>query len=195
MSFNNEEYFPKNTPKTPPNTYIDTVINGFGNIVEPSSRNTQVNGDGNFVGEETANINILNSSGCTVSSGVIGCTIINSSGITVSDDNLVYINNKLFTAGGTSSTSYDIYTAEAILTLDNGTVEQRSSVAQLTILPLAAGHNQKFNIKNNSTTEVDQPVVPKLGSGDTIDGTDGLFLTYLDSITVQSDGTSNYIIL
>jgi len=89
----NTEYFPNQEFHEQPNAIIDSVIKGYGNIVAHSTRNTIVNGDSNYVGEETKNITILNSSGCVVSSGVVGCVIIASSGVVVTDSGQMWISN------------------------------------------------------------------------------------------------------
>ena len=196
-AYNNEEEFPKQVRIETPNTYIDSVIKGTGNVIERSARNVLVNGDNNYIGEETSNINIFNSSGCTVSSGVIGTTLINSSGIVVRTDNKVYINNQELITGGLSSSAYTILTASTtyFMDTDNGTVELRGTTTHDTHLPLALGHHQKFIVKNNSYAGVVQNVKPADGSSDSIDLQVLWVLGYLDSITVQSDGISNYIIV
>ena len=197
MSYNNIEEFPKQRSIENPRTYIDSVVKGSGNIIERSARNVIVNGHNNYVAEETRNINLFNSSACTISSGVVGVTIINSSGINVYSNDKVYINNKEFAPGGTSSTGYDIVTASVtyFMDTDNGTVELRGTSTHDTHLPLALGHNQKFIVKNNSYAGVEQNVKPADGSSDSIDLDILWVLGYLDSITVQSDGVSNYIIV
>ena len=199
MTYTNSELFPQRKRGTPPNTSIDSVIKGSGNIIDSSSRNTVVNGDANYVGEQTSNINIFNSSGCVVSSGVIGCVLINSSGIVVSDNNLVYINNQLFTAGSVSSDGYRKVTINttAIQPTD-GTIDvQYSGGIGIYYLPSPVGHFRKYTIKNNSPTFHDQDVwcysftIDNATSG----GAGKVTLAYLDSITVQSDGSANYLII
>ena len=199
MTYTNEELFPQYKKNEIPKSYIDTVIKGSGNIIEDSSRNTIVTGDNNYVGEETESITILNSSGCVVSSGVVGCVIIGSSGVVVSDNNLLYINNVLITSANTSSDGYRKSTTQyTIISLEDGTIDlQYNTSGGICYLPFPTGHNKKFTIKNNSPTFNDHEV---WASGYTIDnstsgGAGKVTLAYLESITVQSDGVSNYIII
>lgn len=192
MGYNNEEIFPKNGIKEPFNAYIDVVIKGAGNIIEHSARNVIVNGENNYVGDGAKNINIFNSSGCIVSSGVIGCTLISSSGVIVNTDGLCYINNTLINNNSIPTGSYVVVTSNYSLTSSNDTVEIKKTSSGNFYLPSCIGNNRKFNIKNSSL--VLHSIYPANGS-ETIDGNSLISIGTLDSVTVQSDGVSNYIII
>ena len=200
MAYNNEEVFPKIENTEVPNTTIDSVIKGYANRIEKSAKNVIVNGDRNYVGHATSNINIFNSSGCVVSSGVTGCTLINSSGITIYDDNKVYINNVEYGLGNNPPTgAYKIVTnpsSYAIVEGDETLDCQHNSNGLVVGLPSPVGHNREFDIKNNSPLESDLLIFIDGYSIDneTISGAGYLYVSYLDSATVQSDGVSNYII-
>lgn len=193
----NSDFIPRYFPTNPMRTYMDSVINGAGNIVDPSAQNVIVNGDRNYVGGRASNVTILNSSGCVVNPDVVGAVIINSSGVTISDDNLVYINNVLVTNSSFGTGSYVSTAANGYsITSANETLEIRYTGSMGTyVLPSPLGHNRKYTIKNMSAN--DQEV---LAYGYTIDDTTSggagrVTLGTLDSITVQSDGISNYIII
>jgi hypothetical protein len=189
----NSDFIPRYYPTNPMRTYMDSVINGAGNIVDPSAQNVIVNGDRNYVGGRASNITILNSSGCVINPDVVGAVIINSSGVTISDDNLVYINNTLITNASLSTGSYVVTSLGAYtMTVANETLDiQYSGSLGDYSLPYAVGHNKKFIIKNNTLN--DQNVL-RQGS-DTIDGNATITIGTFDSITVQSNGISNYIII
>ena len=100
----NNEYIPQITYVPRYNEYVNTIIRGQSNIVEPSADDVIVSGDRNYVGQGCRNISLLNSSGCVVYPNVVGSTLINCSGIVIQEDNLVYINNNRLTniTGGVS---------------------------------------------------------------------------------------------
>lgn len=189
----NTEYFPQQLFIENPNTHIDTIIKGKGNVIAYSARNVFVNGDSNYLGEDTKDINILNSSGCVISSGVVGCVIISSSGVVVTNSGQLYIKNKLISEdviGGFSSSAYKKIYTDYTVTLDDGTIDCISGVSIVT-LPSANGHIQKFNIKNNQETDVQID-----GGGSTIDIDDTIVtISKRENLTVQGNGTENYLIL
>ena len=200
MTYTNNELFPKLKKPAKPNNHIDSVIMGHGNIVESSAQNVNVNGDANYVGVETGNINILNSSGCIVSSGVIGCTLINCSGISIYEDNLVYINNLLFSSATTSSSGYrKTVTQYTVMVEGDGTIDlQYTTSGGVCYLPSPVGHFKKFVIKNNNTTSNPHDVWCvgfSIDNGALVSGAGQITLGYLDSVTVQSNGADNYLII
>lgn len=191
----NNEYQPIYNPVSKPNTLIDTVIGNRNNIIEPSAINVFVTGEANYVGENCEDIVIINSSGCVVVPNAKMVTIINSSGVVAYNTGDIYIRNSTLSSGTIDNGSYRKVNiaVDYILTTDE-TVEivYASSGSTEYILPLALGHNEKFNIKNSSLYD---KVVYRQGS-DTIDITNtSVILAPYDSITVQSDGVSNYIII
>jgi len=95
-------------------------------------------------------------------------------------------------SGVTSSPPYvNINSAALVMTDANGTVEFTGSGSSA-ILPTANGQTQVFNIKNSQLTDV--TVTRK--NADTIEYTDTtIVLTSGDSVTVQSNGTNNWIII
>lgn len=192
----NSDYAPIYVQTEKHDTHLNSVVKGFGNYVEQSAKNTIVSGDSNYVGDNCNNVTILNSSGCIVQHGTIGATIINSSGVIITEDNLLYINNTRVREASFSTGSYVITTdASYQLTLDNDTLETKYTIALGEIfLPVASGHNKKFTIKN--TSAVTQRLTIFFTSADYIDDTLTFIdiLTY-DSLTVQSNGISKYIII
>ena len=197
----NTEFFPNVDGINSPNLKRNGVYVGNTNTVEDSATNVMVNGNGNYVGEACNNVNILNSSGCAVTSGVINITIVGSSGLTVTESNQTFFANteisssSFITSGVTYSEGYHISAGEYFITLADYTIEVVVDT-DATALPLAAGHTQVFNIKNSSTTNTE---LHTLGS-DTLEGTAypipvGLEIGVGDTLTVQSNGSNNYIIL
>ena len=201
-AYNNQEEFPKQRSIEPPQTYIDSVIKGTGNIIQRSAKNVIVNGDNNYVAEEAKNINIFNSSGCVVSSGVIGVTLINSSGVVASTDNVVYINNTEFKLEGAIPTgNYRESAINTAITLADETLNIKNptpSTVTIVVLPTAFGHNQRFTIKNNSPSLNDVHIFAYSETIDNDPGSGGaakLIISYLDAVELMSDGISNYMII
>ena len=206
------EYFPIIGQATKPNKVFKQSIIGEGNNVDSTAQDIIVNGDGNYIGEECRDINLLNTSGSVVTSGTIGVNLFSCSGLTVDESNVIYIKNVLITedsfsgGGGTPTSGVTYSQSYAIvepfeflqMTLDNYTVEVFGDSSEVVILPAAAGHTQVFNIKNSKTIEgleVRQFNWPS--NTDSIEGsTVELILPSTgDSVTLQSNGSNNYIIL
>lgn len=190
----NTDYLPFFSSPLRANEKVDHVIRGQNNSVERSAKNVFVSGDMNYVGNDCANITILNSSGCVVSSGIVGATIINSSGIVISDENLIYINNTLYsstTGGGVTYFGYRRVTSNSTITTDDGTIEVRGGTYH--DLPACLGHNKMFTIKNYTGGIIDVYTQGR----DTIDNDLSGFISISneDAKTVQSDGVSNYLII
>jgi len=190
----NTDYLPLFGSTLQPNERTDVIIRGSNNAVAISAKSVFVSGDLNYVGDDCANVTILNSSGCVVSSGIVGATIINSSGIVIEDPDLVYINNILYstiTGGGVTYFGYRKVTSNSTITTSDGTIEARGGTDH--DLPVCLGHNKMFNIKNYTGGNIN---VNTFGS-DTIDNdpSGSLIVADGDSVTVQSDGISNYLIL
>ena len=195
---NNTDFLPQIKQKDPPHFSRSRTIVGSGNVVDLTSINTIVNGTGNFVGADTKNVNILGSTDCVVVSGVTNVNIINCSGVVITESDKTFIKDvdisseSFIVSGVTFSQRYHIIpTASYQMTLDDYTVVNEFAGAQIT-LPLAAGHTQVFNIKQVAVGE--SGVVPS--GSDSIEGVPALTSLFTgDNITLQSDGSTNYIIL
>lgn len=90
----NTDRFPQIRLINKPNEFVNATIRGRDNIVDKTAENIIVNGQNNYVGPNCRDINLLNTSGCTVSSGVVGVNLFSCSGVTVSENNVLYFNNK-----------------------------------------------------------------------------------------------------
>jgi len=194
----NTEYLPQIGVIDDSRTERNYKLIGDGNVVSISAKDIVVNGQNNFVGEECQRINILASSGCTVTSGVTDISITGSSGLTINESSLTYIKNVLITdssfSGGAVNTTYRVETLDAqSITATDATVELIGESVTVILLPPASGHNRIYNIKNLQVIDSDVEVY---GGSDQIDSiNDRVTLSQYDSVTVQSDGGINYIIL
>lgn len=194
----NTEYLPQIGVIDDSRTLRNYKLVGDGNVVHRTSTDVIVNGKDNFVGEECQRVNILASSGCTITSGVTDVSIINSSGITVNyPGNVIYVDNFLVTSSSfiTSGTTFNqsfAYTGELNydMTTEDYTVVNVTNTEIL--LPPALGQTQVFRIVN--ACGVDNTFYTT--GSDTIYGFDNnITLSDGDAITVQSDGSSKYFVL
>ena len=194
----NTEYLPQIEPIDDSRTYREGKIIGGNNVVDPTAKNVIVTGFSNFIGEDTNNIAVMNSTGCAVSSGVTDTFLLNCSGLTILDSGLTYIANTLIAAnsfsGGAVNTGYRVETLdEQSITATDATVELSGGVVTAIGLPPAAGHNRIYNVKNLQSINAD---VETYGVGDWIDSINyRVTLTQYDSVTLQSNGVDNYIII
>tara|TARA_R100001244_G_scaffold63542_1_gene52771 strand:- start:6054 stop:6692 length:639 start_codon:yes stop_codon:yes gene_type:complete len=203
------EYFPIISNASKPNRLFRHAIIGESNSVSSSAQDIVVNGVGNFIGDECRNINLLNTSACIVSSGVISANLFSCSGLTIDVNDVIYIKNVLITedsfggggggitSGVTFSQAYRATTPtdlpEATVSLSDYTVEYFGTGSETSFLSPAAGQTQIFNIKNSKTIEV-LNIYPD--GSDTIEGASIITLNSTgDTVTLQSNGTNNYIIL
>ena len=195
------DYFPLIKRKLKPNQKKQYAYTSLIDVVEDSAENVISNGGGNYIGEECKEINILNSSGCTVTSGVIGVNLFACSGISVYESNVIYIKNVKITEGNflTSGVTFDqslVYTgavASYDMTTDNYTVVVTGQPIQLG-LPPAAGQTQVYNVKN--ITGSDLTFYGDLAFGtDTIENETSATIPDRASLTLQSNGSTNYIII
>jgi len=201
------EYFPIIGQPIKPNKLFRQSIIGYGNQVASTAQDIIVNGEGNFIGDDCRSINILNTSGSVVTSGVIGVNLFSCSGLIIEESDVIYIKNvkiteDSFSGGGgsiTSGTTFSqslIYTgavANYDMTTDNYTVVATGQPLQLG-LPPAIGQTQVYNIKNQ--TGADLTFYGDLLSGtDTIEGETSATIGDGASLTLQSNGSTNYIII
>jgi len=198
----NTEYLPQIGVIDDTRTQRNYKLIGEDNIVHKTSSDVVVNGVGNFVGEECKRVNILASSGCVVTSGVTDVSLINSSGVTVNyPGGVTYIDNQLVTAD--SFITSGVTVSQSIVTLSDAVVYEMTTSDYTVIsnnngneiyLPPAAGQTQVFHVKNIDSDDFTLYVYPL--TSDTIDLTeDRIVLAQYDTVTVQSDGSTNYYIL
>jgi len=198
----NTEYLPQIGVIDDTRTQRNYKLIGEDNIVHKTSSDVVVNGVGNFVGEECKRVNILASSGCVVTSGVTDVSLINSSGVTVNyPGGVIYIDNQLVTAD--SFITSGVTVSQSIVTLSDAVVYEMTTSDYTVIsnnngneiyLPPAAGQTQVFHVKNIDSDDFTLYVYPL--TSDTIDLTeDRIVLAQYDTVTVQSDGSTNYYIL
>lgn len=195
----NTEFLPQAQPIDPSHVRRNITIIGSGNVVDITSLNTIVSGRGNFVGEDTRGINLLGCTDCVVVSGVTNVNVINSSGVTVLESDTTYIkdieisSDSFIVSGVTFSQGYHIVSDFGYtITLDDYTIDDVNGLSEIT-LPAASGHTQVFNIK--ITGALGDTTVFLTGL-DTIEGVaQNTQLSQGDNLTVQSNGSSNYIIL
>jgi hypothetical protein len=200
------EYFPIISNASKPNRLFRHAIIGEGNSVSSSAQDIIVNGSGNFIGDECRSINLLNTSSCIVSSGVIGVNLFSCSGLTVNDSDTIFIKNieitdsSFLTSGVTYSQSYNIVypSGQYNIMLSDYTVDVSRMFpggAMNVVLPAASGHTQEFNIKNSNPSAPFDVTVDVTGA-DTIDRVNTfIIISVNDSLTVQSNGSNGYIIL
>ena len=197
------EYFPIIGQTIKPNKLFRQSIIGYGNQVASTAQDIIVNGEGNFVGDDCRSINILNTSGSVVTSGVIGVNLFSCSGLIIEESDVIYIKNVKITedsfggltSGVTFSQSYRAISPFLSTTITEAdyTVEQFGNASESVFLLPAAGQTRVINIKN-SKTEFVLTINPS--GADTIEGELTLELGNTgDSVTLQSNGTNNYIIL
>lgn len=201
------EYFPIISAASKPNRLFRHAIIGEDNSVSSSAQDIIVNGAGNFIGDECRSVNLLNTSSCIVSSGVIGVNLFSCSGLIITESDVIYIKNVFITedsfggggitSGVTFSQAYRATTPtdipEATVSLSDYTVEYFGTGSETSFLSPAVGHTQIFNIRNSKTIEV-LNIIPD--GSDTIEGDSVLTLNNTgDSVTIQSNGTNNYIII
>ena len=201
------EYFPIIGQGQKPNKVFRQSIIGAGNNVEPTAQDIIVNGFGNYIGEECRNINLLNTSACIVSSGIIGVNLFSCSGLVINDSDTIYIRNVLITedsfsgggsipsSGVTYSESYTIAGGDYDVLLADSTIVNFID-GNTFYLPVTAGQTQKFNLKNLSSQTLVIDFIDT--SVKHIDGDPNLvplLLNYRDSVTLQSNGSNGYIIL
>jgi len=195
----NTDYFPQIRTVNKPNEYVNSTIRGRGNTVDKTAENVIVNGANNYVGEGCRDVNLLNSSGCTVSSGVVGINMISCSGLTAFDSGKIYIENveisddSFISSGSTYSQSFITVSGASLyyMTTANYTVVSAHGSNEI-YLPEASGQTQVFNLKNQ--TGGDFTWYP-FGSGNYIEDESSIITADGESITLQSDGSSNYIII
>jgi hypothetical protein len=202
------EYFPIIGQGRKPNKVFKQSIIGEDNAVESTAQDIIVNGTGNYIGEACRDINILNSSGCIVSSGVIGVNLFSCSGLTISAGGVIYIKNvkiteDSFSGGGGTPTSGVTYSqayfpaapgTATFVTSDMYTIEVFGNSSEVVFLAAATGQTRVINIKNSKTVETLE-IYPD--GSDTIEGSgDFLVLSSTgESVTLQSNGSNNYIII
>ena len=190
------EYFPLLKKLNRANHKKQQAISSLIDLVEDSAENVISNGGGNYVGEACHEINILNSSGCVVTSGVIGVNLFACSGLTVTESNVIYIKNIKITedsfTSGTISSSFRTITADSTYLLPSDeTVQLSGEAVTVTYLPSPVGHHRIIDAKNLQAIDT----VISVGGSDTIDiDFVDVTLSYLDNVTLQSDGISNWII-
>jgi hypothetical protein len=196
------EYFPIIGQAIKPNKLFRQSIIGHGNQVASTAQDIIVNGFGNSIGDDCRSINILNTSGSSVTSGVIGVNLFSCSGLIIDESDVIYIKNVKITEssfGITSGVTFSqslIYTGAVgsyDMTTDNFTVVATQQPLQLG-LPPAVGQTQVYNIKNQ--TGADLTFYGDLLSGtDTIEGETSATIGDGASLTLQSNGSTNYIII